>query len=81
MKENLKSNSLGLYIRKSFDLCLLKLSALSKSRLETKSEKIEDSQLEEYQIDINQQQNLHPYLIDRVEPSVQHIIFSSYIRF
>lgn len=57
------------------------LSKLSASRQAENNEELEDNQSPEYQANINSQQYLHPYLIDRVEPSVQHIIFSSYIRF
>ena len=45
------------------------------------SEELEDEQSPVYKTDSNSQQYIHPYLIDRVEPSVQHIIFSSYIKF
>ena len=57
------------------------LSKLSTSRQLQNNQELEDNQSPEYQANINSQQYLHPYSIDRVEPSVQHIIFSSYIRF
>ena len=52
--------------------------AFKKSEVNQDSQELENYQSEEYQIDVNSQQNLHPYLIDRVEPSDQHIIYSSY---
>lgn len=59
-----------------FSVAWSKLSVLTQSKVNTEHE-----ELEEYQIDSNLQQYLDPYLIDRVEPSVEHIIFSSYIKF
>lgn len=64
-----------------FFQALSKMSIFNKSKLNNDSRGLEDSQLEEYSIDVNSQQYLHPYLVNRVEPSVQHIIFSSYIKF
>ncbi|MCJ8282172.1 MAG: hypothetical protein MJK14_20640 [Rivularia sp. ALOHA_DT_140] len=58
-----------------------KLSVFNQSKSNQDSQELENRQLEEYQLDINSQEYLHPYLVDRVEPSVEHIIFSSYIRF
>lgn len=76
MAKNIKNNSLATYIRNPFSVAWSKLSALSQSKVNVGHE-----ELEEYQVDTSSQQYLDPYLIDRVEPSVQHIIFSRYIRF
>ena len=64
-----------------FALAWSKLSALSQSKFNANYEELENDQSEEYESTIKLQQDLHPYLIDRVEPSVRHIIFSSYIRY
>ena len=62
-----------------FSVVWSKLSTFNQPKVNTESEL--EYQTEEYLADANSQQYLHPYLIDRVEPSVQHIIFSSYIGF
>ncbi len=64
-----------------FALVWSKLSALSQSKVNAKNEELATNLSEEYESSIKLQQDLHPYLIDRVEPSVSHIIFSSYIRY
>ncbi|MEL6458999.1 MAG: hypothetical protein AAFQ91_12195 [Cyanobacteria bacterium J06621_15] len=64
-----------------FYQALSKMFIFNKSKLNNDSQGNNDSQLREYQVDVNSQQYLHPYLVDRVEPSVEHIIFSSYIKF
>lgn len=76
MTKNIKNNTLATYIRNPFSVAWSKLSALSQSQVN-----VEQEDLEEYLVDTNSQPYLDPYLIDRVEPSVEHIIFSSYIRF
>ncbi|BAY83226.1 hypothetical protein NIES267_27130 [Calothrix parasitica NIES-267] len=81
MAKNANNNFLATRIQNSFSQAWSKISFFNQSKANQDSQVLEDSQSEEYQIDINSQQNLHPYLIDRVEPSVQHIIFSSYIKF
>lgn len=78
--KNLKNNSLKTYIRNPFSAVWSKLSAISQSKLNKGFEELE-YQSEEYLTDTNSQQYLDPYLIDRVEPTVERIIFSSYIRF
>ncbi|MGB6300758.1 MAG: hypothetical protein WBF90_31925 [Rivularia sp. (in: cyanobacteria)] len=80
MMKNLKNNSLGTYIRNPFSAVWSKLSAISQSNLNKGFEELE-YQSEEYLTDTNSQQYLDPYLIDRVEPTVERIIFSSYIKF
>ncbi len=79
--KNIRNNSLATYIRNSFALAWSKLSALSQSEVNTKYEELENYRSQEDESTIKLQQDLHPYLIDRVEPSVSHIIFSSYIRY
>jgi hypothetical protein len=64
-----------------FSVAWSKLSAISQSKLNKGFEELENDRSEEYLTDTNSQQYLDPYLIDRVEPSLEHIIFSSYIRF
>ncbi len=64
-----------------FSVLLSKLSASRQIENKIEAEDLADNQSPEYQRNINLQESLHPYLIDRVEPSVQYIIFSSYIRF
>ncbi len=64
-----------------FALVWSKLSALSESKVNAKYEELDFYQSQEDESTIKSQQDLHPYLIDRVEPSVSHIIFSSYIRY
>ncbi|MBV6628161.1 MAG: hypothetical protein KI793_35455 [Rivularia sp. (in: Bacteria)] len=81
MANNINRSYLARYIFRPLSMASSKLFALSKSKVNQSYKELEDSQSEEYQIDANLQQNLHPYLEDRVEPSVQHIIFSSYIKF
>lgn len=76
MTKNTKNNSLAAYIRNPFSVMWSKLSTFNQSKVNVGHE-----ELEEYQVDTSSQQYLDPYLIDRVEPSVEHIIFSSYIRF
>ncbi len=77
--KNIRNNFFATYIRNPFSVARSKLSSFTQPKLNT------DRDLEnyesEYQADINSLQELHPYLIDRVEPSVRHIIFSSYIRY
>ncbi len=79
--KNIKNNSLGTYIRNPFSVVWSKLSAISQSKLNQGFEELENYQSEEYLTDTNSQQYLDPYLIDRVEPSLEHIIFSSFIKF
>jgi len=81
MAKSINNNYLATKIQNSFSQVWSKVFAFNQSKVNQDSQVLEDSQSEEYQIDVNSQQNLHPYLIGRVEPSVQHIIFSSYIRF
>ena len=81
MAKNVSNNYLATRIQNSFSQAWSKVFAFKKSQVNQDSQENLDSQPEEYQIDLNSQQNLHPYLVDRVEPSVQHIIFSSYIKF
>ena len=81
MAKNASNNYLVTGIQNSFSQFWSKIFALKQFKDNQDSQVLENSQSEEYQIDVNSQQNLHPYLIDRVEPSVQHIIFSSYIKF
>ncbi|AFY56082.1 hypothetical protein Riv7116_3632 [Rivularia sp. PCC 7116] len=81
MANNITRSSLARYIFRPFSIARSKLFALNQSKPNQSYKELEDSQSEEYQIDTNLQQNLHPYLEDRVEPSVQHIIFSSYIKY
>ncbi|MEM6403337.1 MAG: hypothetical protein AAF378_15195 [Cyanobacteria bacterium P01_A01_bin.84] len=81
MTKNTSNNYLAARIKNSFSLAWSKLFAFRQSKLNQDSQDDKDAQLEEYQIDTNLQQYLHPYLVDRVEPSVEHIIFSSYIKF
>mgnify|MGYP001791651413 CR=1 FL=1 len=64
-----------------FSVAWSKLSILSQSKLNEGFEELENDRSEEYRVDANSQQYLSPYLMDRVEPSLEHIIFSSYIRF
>lgn len=78
--KNVRNNSLATYILNPFSVAWSRLSALSKSKLNAESQ-LEDYQSEAYESTIKSQQDLHPYLIDRVEPSVSHIIFSSYIKY
>ncbi len=66
-------------ISNPFSVVWSKLSTFNQPKVNTESEL--EYQAEDYQASANSQEYLHPYLIDRVEPSVQHIIFSSYIRF
>ncbi|MEO0843987.1 MAG: hypothetical protein AAF063_34650 [Cyanobacteria bacterium J06643_5] len=73
MAKNVRSNY--------FSQALSKISIFNQSKLNHDSQGDNDSQVEEYQVDVNSQQYLYPYLVDRVEPSVEHIIFSSYIKF
>ena len=81
MAKNISNNFFVTRIQNSFSQAWSKVFALRQSKANQDSQELENYQSEEYQIDVNSQQNLHPYLIDRVEPSVQHIIFSSYIKF
>lgn len=79
--KNVRNNSLATYILNPFSVAWSKLSAISQSKLNESFEELENYQSEEYLTDTNSQQDLYAYLIDRVEPSVSHIIFSSYIKF
>lgn len=79
--KNIRKSSFATYIGNFFFLVHSKLSAMGKSKFNQESQTLENYQLEDYQPEKNSQQSLHPYLVDRVEPSVEHIIFSSYIRF
>lgn len=81
MARNVGSNFIATRIQNSFSQVWSKVFAFNKSKVNQDSQILEDSLEEEYQIDTDSQQYLHPYLVDRVEPSVQHIIFSSYIKF
>lgn len=72
MMKNIRTNFLT--------VALSNLSIRNRSKINLESE-LGNYQSEEYQADTNSQQYLHPYLVNRVEPSVHHIIFSSYIRF
>lgn len=84
MAKNVGSNFIATRIQNSFSQAWSKVFAFNKSKVNQDSQdsqELENYQSEEYQIDVNSQQYLHPYLVDRVEPSVQHIIFSSYIKF
>ncbi len=78
--KNVRNNSLATYILNPFAVAWSKLSAFSQSKLNAESQ-LEDDRSEAYESTIQSQQDLHPYLIDRVEPSVSHIIFSSYIKY
>ncbi|MEM9923612.1 MAG: hypothetical protein AAF915_07670 [Cyanobacteria bacterium P01_D01_bin.50] len=62
-------------------MLLSKLSAFRQSENKIQIEEFALDRSPEYQANINLQEYLHPYLIDRVEPSIQHIIFSSYIKY
>ena len=64
-----------------FSVLLSKLSASEQTENKIEAEDLADNRSQEYKANINSQQSLHPYLIDRVEPSIHHVIFSSYIRF
>lgn len=79
--KHITTKSLTTYIRNPFSAAWSKLSAIHQSKLNTESEVLEDDGSEGYDVDTDSQQYLHPYLIGRVEPSVEHIIFSSYIKF
>lgn len=78
------------FLKKYFSVAWSKLPAFRQTKINIESEELkvnieseelEDEQSPVYKTDSNSQQYIHPYLIDRVEPSVQHIIFSSYIKF
>ena len=81
MAKNISNNFLVTRIQNSFSQVWSKVFALKQSKANQDSQELENDQSEEYPVDVNSQQYLHPYLVDRVEPSVQHIIFSSYIKF
>ena len=81
MAKSVNNNFLVTRIQHSFSQVWSKVFAFNQSKVNQDSQILEDSQSEEYQLDSSSQQNLHPYLVDRVEPSIQHIIFSSYIKF
>ncbi|MEO1428444.1 MAG: hypothetical protein AAFS12_09330 [Cyanobacteria bacterium J06632_19] len=81
MANNIPRNYLARYIFRPFSIVRSKLFTLNQSKLNESYKELEGSQSEEYQIDTSSEQNLHPYLVDRVEPSIEHIIFSSYIKF
>ncbi len=50
-----------------FALVWSKLSALSQSKANAKNEELATNRSEEYESTIKLQQDLHPYLVDRVE--------------
>ena len=66
MAKNVSNNYLATRIQKSFSQAWSKVFAFNKSQGNQDSLENLDSQSEEYQIDSNSQQNLHPYLVDRV---------------